>query len=299
MEILKFLEGMRTPALDQFFLLITKLGEELFLILIALFVAWCIDKKKGYYLFIVGFCGLMVNQIIKYSARIPRPWERYPELSVVERAKLKATGYSFPSGHTQTSVGLYGGLARVSRNNIFRIFCFVIIILVPFSRLYLGVHTPADVLTSFILAILMVLLIYPLIDRIFDSIKSMSLIFGFLLLCGIIYIICLYLSNSNDLSKFQDACENGYKMVGAIMGLWLSYFIDKKYINYDTNAVWWAQIIKIVGGMIIFVVLRSALKSLFPCIFGEHLIEGAVRYFILVFIGLGIWPMTFKFYPKK
>lgn len=299
MEILEFIAGIRTPSLDQFFLLITKLGEELFLILIALYVAWCKDKKNGYYLFIVGFCGLMVNQIIKFIARVPRPWIKNPELSVVEGAKAKATGYSFPSGHTQTSVGLYGCLARFTDNKILKIFCFIIIILVPFSRLYLGVHTPIDVLTSFVLAGLMVTFIYPVVNKSFDSIKRMSIIFGSLLLVGIIYVIYLSQVQNTETDKLIDALENGYKMIGAIAGLWLSFTIDKKYVNYETNAIWWAQIIKLVGGMIIFVLLRTALKSLFSFILGTNLIEGAVRYFILVFIGLCVWPMTFKFYPKK
>ena len=48
MELLKTLEQIRTPFFDQFFLLITKMGEELFFTVIILAVIWCIDKKSGY-----------------------------------------------------------------------------------------------------------------------------------------------------------------------------------------------------------------------------------------------------------
>ena len=103
MEFLKLLEGIRTPFLDSFFSVITTLGEETIFIVVGLLFYWCIDKKQGYYLFFVGFFGTILNQFLKLLFRIPRPWVKDPDFTIVESARAGATGYSFPSGHTQSS----------------------------------------------------------------------------------------------------------------------------------------------------------------------------------------------------
>ena len=72
---------------------------------------WCVYKRLGYYLLSVGLTGTVLNQFLKLLFRIPRPWVRDNSLTVVGDATEAATGYSFPSGHTQTAVGIYGGIA--------------------------------------------------------------------------------------------------------------------------------------------------------------------------------------------
>ncbi|MBR6614667.1 MAG: phosphatase PAP2 family protein, partial [Lachnospiraceae bacterium] len=152
MEFLYFLEGLRTPFGDAFFSLITHLGEETLFIVAGLIVFWCIDKLQGYYLLIVGLTGTVINQFLKLWFRIPRPWVKDPEFTIVESARAEATGYSFPSGHTQSSVGIFGAVARWNKNMVVRVVCVVICVLVPLSRMYLGVHTPADVGVSIAVA---------------------------------------------------------------------------------------------------------------------------------------------------
>ena len=116
MEFLRFLEGIRTPVGDAFFSAVTHMGEETIFILVGLLFFWCIDKKKGYYILFVGFIGMVANQFLKLWFRVPRPWVKDPNFTIVESARTEATGYSFPSGHTQTSVGMYGSVARACKN---------------------------------------------------------------------------------------------------------------------------------------------------------------------------------------
>ena len=107
MEFLRFLEGLRTPFMDTLMSLITQLGDELFFMVFAITMFWCIDKRRGYYLLSVGFVGTVVNQFLKLVFRIPRPWVLDPNFTIVESAREAATGYSFPSGHTQNAVFPY------------------------------------------------------------------------------------------------------------------------------------------------------------------------------------------------
>ena len=111
MSVLYFFESIRCSALDAIFSVITLFGEETALLAIGLIVFWCVDKYKGYYLLSVGFLGIIINQTLKMICRVPRPWVKDPNFTIVESAREAATGYSFPSGHTATAFMT----ARVSR----------------------------------------------------------------------------------------------------------------------------------------------------------------------------------------
>ena len=148
MKFLYFLESIRNPVLDFIFSTVTHIGEETVFLAVAILFFWCVNKREGYYILVTGLIGTVVNQWLKLLVRIPRPWVKHPGFTVVESAVEEATGYSFPSGHTQNVAGTFGSIARFTRRNWLRIASLVIIVLVSLSRMYLGVHYPTDVLTS-------------------------------------------------------------------------------------------------------------------------------------------------------
>ena len=174
MDILYALEKIRTPFWNGVMSAVTQLGGEVIFIVAAVVVFWCVSKWEGYYLMTIAFCGTVLNQFLKLVCRVPRPWVRDPNFTIVESARAEATGYSFPSGHTQNAVGTFGGIARATKRHCLRWVCVVIFVLVSFSRMYLGVHTPlviafsrmylgvhtpADVGVSLVLAAALVLFI--------------------------------------------------------------------------------------------------------------------------------------------
>ena len=165
MGVLYALESIRTPALDKIMSVITLLGGELFFMVIAVTVFWCVSKREGYYLMIVGFFGTVINQFLKILCCVPRPWIKNPDFTIVESARAEATGYSFPSGHTQNAVATYGGIARYTRRGWLRVVLVVLTVLIAFSRMYLGVHTPLDVGVSVLIAAALVLRVYPLMEE--------------------------------------------------------------------------------------------------------------------------------------
>lgn len=149
---LLFLQNLRTVTrgiFDSAFLYITTLGEDLTLMIWVCGIYWCVDKAAGIYLMFNFHIANFANQLIKITACVYRPWIRDGRVAPLEAAKGAATGYSFPSGHTAKAVGVWGGLAE--RMNVFkplRIFLWGLVLTVGFSRNYLGVHTPQDVLVS-------------------------------------------------------------------------------------------------------------------------------------------------------
>ncbi len=299
MAFLKFLEGIRTPFLDTFFSAVTHLGEETIFILVGLIFFWCISKKEGYYTLTVGFAGTVINQFLKLIFKIPRPWVRDLNFKAVESAIPEATGYSFPSGHTQTAVGVFGIIARLNKKVVVKILCIIICLLVPFSRMYLGVHTPADVGVSFIIATVLVLVLHPVINKATESCKNMRIFMGSMLAVSIAYLafVLLYRFPENT-ENIESGIKNAYKILGCIVGLWAAYEIDNKFIKFDTKAVWWVQIIKLVLGVIPLLAIKTLLKAPLYSLFNGNYIADAIRYFLVVLFAAGIWPFTFKYFAK-
>ena len=123
MQFLYYLESIRTPVADAVLSVITHLGSELVFMVLAVTMYWCVSKSRGLYLLSVGCFGTTVNQFLKITFRVPRPWVKDPNFTIVESARADATGYSFPSGHTQSSVGIFGGIARWNNRSWIRIIC--------------------------------------------------------------------------------------------------------------------------------------------------------------------------------
>lgn len=305
MSFLYFLEGLRNPVCDFLFSLITLCGEETVFMAIGMIVFWCVNKYKGYYLLCVGFIGTVINQFLKILCRVPRPWVKDPNFTIVESAREAASGYSFPSGHTQTAVGLFGGIARMSKSTALRVGMIVLAALVALSRMYLGVHTPADVLVSLGIATLLVLAAYPLFKKAEKSPKVMyAILFTFLgVMIAYVCFVMLFpfpeeVYHVDAVHNLISARKNGFTLLGCAVGLLATYTVDLKWTRFDTRAVWWAQILKVVGGLALVVAVKSLLKSPLEALFVNEFVARCVRYFLMVIVGGVLWPMTFQFFAK-
>ena len=301
MEFLYLLEGLRTPLGDAFFSLVTHLGEETLFIVFGLLMFWCIDKWEGYYLLSVGLSGTVVNQFLKLWFRIPRPWVRDPHFTIVESARAEATGYSFPSGHTQSSVGIFGSLARWNRQRWLRVLCILLCVLVPLSRMYLGVHTPADVSVSVLVALVLIFGLYPLIRRSMDDPKTARLLLAGMtvLAAANLAFVSLYPFPADaDISNLEHGIGNAYKMLGCMLGVWLTYECDLRWTKFDTRAPLLGQLLKLVLGFAILLVVKSGGKAPLQALFANDYLADGLRYLLMVAFAGCIWPLTFRFWAK-
>ena len=305
MPFLYFLQNLRNPVFDAIFSVITLCGEETVFMAVGMIVFWCIGKYQGYYLLCTGFIGTLVNQFLKMLFRIPRPWVRDPNFTIVEEAREAASGYSFPSGHTQSSVGLFGGLARWNKQLWLRIAMIALCVLVPLSRMYLGVHTPADVLVSIGIALVLIFVGAPLFRKAEHSPKLMYGIILTLIVLMSAYLcfICLYRFPESvylpeNIHNLQSAQKNGFTLMGCALGLFFVYTVDHKWTHFDTRAVWWAQILKAVGGIALVLAAKEGLRFPLDAILPADSWARLIRYFLMVIVGGVLWPMTFRYFAK-
>ena len=301
MELLYALESIRTPFLDKLMGLVTNLGGEAVFIVAAIVVFWCLSKSCGYYMMTVGFAGTIINQFLKLWFRIPRPWVKDPNFTIVESARAEATGYSFPSGHTQNAFAVFGAPARFFKNTALRIIFILLIALTAFSRMYVGVHTPLDVGVSIIVGTILVFVIYPFFRDMDKSPKKVYIIFSIFIVLAAAFVAFVELYDfpaDIDAENYASGLKNAYMILFCAIGLMLTFFIDTKYVHFPTQALWWAQIIKVVFGLAILLALKSVLKAPLLALFGGHSIAHGVRYFIVILFAGIVWPMTFKFFAK-
>ena len=296
MGFLYLLEKLRVPGLNECMLAVTLLGEETAFLAIALVVFWCVDKRRGYFLMAVGFAGTIINQFLKLCFRVPRPWVLNEGFTILEQAREAATGYSFPSGHTQMAVGTFGALAVTEGRKPLRWLFWTMGFLVALSRMYIGVHTPWDVAASVAIALVLVGgLRKPVMQGGRREMKA--LIAGVLamalgLLC---YVEFWKFPADVDGHNLASGMKNAYTMLGCLTGVAIVYIAEETYVNFETKAVWWAQVLKVILGIGAVLLVKEGLRAPLDALLGEY--PGrAVRYFLIVLTAGLLWPMTFRWF---
>ncbi len=289
MNILYWFESIRTPVLDGFFSAATFLGHELIPIALICILYWCADKRLAYKIGFSFFLSGLMTQCLKITFRVNRPWVKDPDFKPVGNAIDEATSYSFPSGHTQAATSVYGSLALFFKRNLLRVLCILAFIIVGISRMYLGVHTLADVGVSMALTFVITLLVFSFTDKFYDNRKADIWVLIVMLAVSLFTLIYAVILEGKGIISL-DAASDCVKSGGAGLAFAIGYFVERRYINFDTKASLPMQIVKVAVGLGAALGLKSGLKPLL----GESLASDAVRYFVLVAVIIIIYPMIIK-----
>jgi len=252
--------------------LITMVGEDIFFMLVTAVTYWCIDKELGYKLGFVTLTSACVGFGLKELLRIPRP---IGEPGIRSLRVHTAEGYSFPSGHTQNTTTLWTFFMLKLKRRWLYITGIMVIFLVGLSRVYLGVHTPADVAGGIVIGSVWVVVW----GRIYDYAESRK--------DNRVLIITVGLA-ALGLLVFKDT--NYYKAAGALVGLLIGYLVERRYIRFEEKAGMALQIIKVFTGLSVVYALRIILKLVLP----ELLVYDFVRHLILLLWITIVTPLAFK-----
>ncbi len=295
MNFLFYLESIRTPFLTEFFSFITRFGEETVLLALVCFLYWCVNKKLAYSMCFSYFVSGIGIQLLKITFRIPRPWILDPNFQPIDNALKAATGYSFPSGHTQGATTMFSSLSFYCKKTYITILSFLMIFLVGFSRMYLGVHTPKDVLCSFFFTLFLTIVITYLNERIMITKQNSLWIAIILFLISLASIFYSFFLLKNGIISMENASDS-IKAGGAGIGFAIGFYFERNYIDFSEQGLpFKSQLMKFLLGAIITVALKAGLKPLL----GTKFPMDAIRYMILVLWITVIYPFFIKQYTKK
>lgn len=266
MAIIEFIQQFSNPFLDWFFRIITEAGDAIFFILVGAILYWVIDKKFAFKLMVSFLFSALINGAIKQFTNKPRPYQEGAKPILQE-----TTGSSMPSGHSQ-GIGALGSMMIYEYYEIkwLRWLSVALMILVPFSRMYLGQHYLEDVTVGLVLGIVLGLLGLFLLsvgnpDK--EDIRALYLVPVFILLM-------IFVQN-----------EQLYVAGGAYIGLTIGYFIEKRYVRYDNKELWWIHVLKVIFGLVIAFALKEGLKPLFSLFYNNNqtieYIFDAIRYMLI------------------
>lgn len=292
-KILDFFHDINCDFLTAFFYFITEFGAETIAIALLAVIYYCYNKDIGKTLGYICINSMMLNSVVKslFLADRPFQYEGKEYLRVLDEAKDGATGTSFPSGHSQSAGSLYTSLIILFKNKWIRIISAILLVLVPISRVYLGVHFPGDIVVGVLLGIGTSLLGAFLINYFKKKGYSLYILYSISL---VIFLPFVLINISNPLVSAT------FKAYGLYVGFVLGCLIEEKKVNFDYNVKWYYKLIRIIIGAILLLGIKSGVKVVFNMIdFIPKNILDLIRYFLMSFVGIGIFPLIFKKYEKK
>lgn len=280
-EIMLFFQSLRTDFLNTLFEYITMLGEETIVIVLVAIIYFAVDKRLAYRLFFATACSMGVNGVVKSFAKVPRPFTKEGITCVRPDT---ATGYSFPSGHTQIFSTWSPLLAMQIRKRWFTALICIAVPLVALSRVFLGAHYPSDVVVGMLLGIGFAFFGNWLYSKVADKRKlflAMAAVFAPFIIWFFIGADELY----NDIFKFY----------GMVCGVVPAMMLEGKYAEMDYNVPFWKKAIRVILAVVLAFAVKEGIKVLnvFDSIQITFLFN-TLRYFVLVITVFGIYPIILK-----
>lgn len=265
--------GLLTPVME----LVSELAASSITIAAAAFVFWAVDRHFGGFLMLNYVGSSLLTQVVKLTACVYRPWVRDSRVRPVVSALDKATGYSFPSGHTQSATAIYGsvGLWYGRRRRWLAVLMAVLILLTAFSRNYLGVHTPQDVLVSMALTGGYLWVNGKVAARLerqpsFD--KTVAAVGVLLALAAAVWFSCKsYPLDYVDGALLVDPeamMEDGFMAAGMVFGFYPGWLIERRWLRFSTDRRSAGQYLLAAGALVPMLLIYKLLPGLLAGLLG-------------------------------
>jgi len=268
-----------SPALDIPFIAFTYTGEEMFFLLFLPLITWCINKDDGIRLMILFLLSTYFNSIAKSVADQPRPFQ----INSNVKAVVHAEGGGFPSGHTQNALVVWSYLAYAFKKRWLWATAVIMMIFVPMSRIYLGVHFPTDLLGGYILGLVILILYIKLETPVRDwlKVRNTGIQLSFSILIPLLLVLVMPKIDSQGIA----AC-------GTLLGGCAGLTLEQKWIRSEVPKGLVKKIVSYLIGIvflfIFYIGLKKALNGLEP-----EPVFRFVRYAVLGFHFLFIAPWLF------
>lgn len=265
-------------------------------------IFWGVDKQWGYFFLVNRHLGELVNGLVKLTVCAYRPWIRSELIEPAGDSKTAATGYSFPSGHTETASIIYGSVFvwQKDKRRWLAVTSALLILLTGFSRNFLGVHTPQDVVVGFLES---VLLIY-IVSVVSKKVKGNEALIDLLTLVGMIVVfVTLAYVQLKSYPMDYDAegallvdpgkmMNDFFKADGAFMGFLIGSYLERHYINYKIPVgAKELPVLVCVGAGLAFAWKEFFASAIIVDFLGKHWGNFIARCIMILFV-MCIWPMV-------
>ncbi len=269
---------------DTFMLDVSRLGEGLLTFMLMAGIYWCIDKRCGQLMGWNVSLGCLTNQWMKKVFHIDRPWIRDNRIQPVQAALEGAGGYSFPSGHTSRATANWGALGyswwkKTERKSIKVLSCIAwgMVIFIMFSRNYLGVHTPQDVLAAFVMGVILIILL----DKMLIWVESGT--GRDILVTGLGCIICF-------LPMLRYGCLSN---AGTSFGFMIGWMFERRFVRFRVDTERSTRLLRFSVGAILLLVLLTVC----PSVLGQFMPARYASFFtnfISALFVMYIYPLFFS-----
>jgi len=270
-NLILWLQHRFSPELDLMFTIITCLGNEGFYLLLLPLIYWCVDRGHGARLAILLVFSTYMNSVSKALAHQPRPFQYDPAVKKI----VGAGGGGFPSGHTQGAVVVWGYLMHGFRRPWLWVVGTVMMVFIPLSRLYLGVHFPTDLLGGYVIGAVLLLLYLWLEPPIEKWLVRRSVLWQLGAAIGApLFLILAFVARETYILG----------PAGTLMGLGIGIVLERNWLDFEADGPLNKRVFRFVLGVVMLMAVQGGLKYLFSSIGPETL----VRFFRYLVIGFWI-----------
>ncbi len=280
-QFLQFLESLRTDFLVKLFEGVTMLGEETILIIVIAVLYFAYDKRLALRIGYITVTSMCVNGVVKNIVKRPRP---FASGEVTPARAHTATGYSFPSGHTQTFATWSTAFAMYYRKVWMGVLAGIGIVSVAFSRMFLGVHYPSDVMGGAVLGVGMAVAL----GIVYEKTVDIRRLYGITALVMLPFAV-VFMVGADPLY------EDFFILYGMLAGLYFANGLEAKYAPIRYDVVAWKKVLRIVIGIGVVLAVKEGFKVV--DVFGilrVSLLLDTIRYMLVVIVGFGVCPVLFK-----
>lgn len=291
--LLEWFNHFGEPVIPAIMELLTRLGSGVVAVGIFIVLYYAYNKDLAKRLAFIAMFSMLLNGALKslFSATRPFNFPRGENLNVSSSAKASATGTTFPSGHSQNAGSLYGGIYLNSKKKWIQGICVALMIIVPISRMVLGVHFPGDVIVGLSLGIVSAVGI----NSLSNLCRKRAISFKWLYIGTLIIFIPFILINMNN-----SATADLFKSYGLLLGFVVATSIEERYINFTTIVKPWKKLVRIAIGVVAALTVQNGLKALFNLLIDNYAffssienILNLIRYFLITFVCIAVIPAFF------
>ena len=293
-RLMEWIQSWLGPVGTAIMSVITEMGDQLVCVAVLGFLYWCWEKEYGKYVGLNVLVGITLNPMIKNIFIRRRPYFDNPGIQCLKPVKsgadiydISAQGFSFPSGHSTNAAVMFSSFRMLRKIRVLTVLAVVAPLLVALSRVALGVHYPTDVICGLAIGYITIAVI-PFLD---SKIRNKR----------VLHIVMFMISCTGF---FFCRTEDYFTCIGSLAGLYAGFEVEERFVKFENTRKPLWMFLRLVVGIALYGVLGVVLKMPFDKSFLESRTMAAfavrsVRYFVIVFLLIGIYPMAFRLEEKK